>query len=102
MMRRPPRSTLFPYPTLFRSVANASLGGDSFSRAERDPLGAAPETLFVVAAGNDGSNNDKIGKRTRLNSSHANTPYAVFCLKKNSASRSLPQKELLSSTGSRS
>jgi subtilisin family serine protease len=39
-------------------VVNASLGGPSFSRAERDALAAAPGTLFVVAAGNDGSNND--------------------------------------------
>ena len=39
-------------------VVNASLGGPSFSRAERDALAAAPNTLFVVAAGNDGANND--------------------------------------------
>ena len=39
-------------------VVNASLGGDSFSRAEHDAIAAAPSTLFVVAAGNDGANND--------------------------------------------
>jgi hypothetical protein len=39
-------------------VVNASLGGDSFSRAERDAIAAAPSTLFVVAAGNDGADND--------------------------------------------
>jgi subtilisin family serine protease len=39
-------------------VVNASLGGDSFSRAERDAIAAAPNTVFVVAAGNDGANND--------------------------------------------
>jgi subtilisin family serine protease len=39
-------------------VVNASLGGDSFSRAERDAIAAAPNTLFVVAAGNDSSNDD--------------------------------------------
>ncbi|MEA2268321.1 MAG: thermitase [Solirubrobacteraceae bacterium] len=42
-------------------VVNASLGGDSFSRAERDAIAAAPGVLFVVAAGNDGADNDAVG-----------------------------------------
>src|ERR1035437_6713970 len=66
MIRRPPRSTLFPYTTLFRS-------GDAVPDDER---------VNVVGAfvGLDGLEIDR--KSTRLNSSHANISYAVFCLKK--------------------
>src|SRR3712207_8055991 len=100
MIRRPPRSTLFPYTTLFRS---ALLGLDAeldvaAHRAER--IGAAVQELGVeedvaddvlgdddlradagqldVALGQDAGDR----KSTRLNSSHANISYAVFCLKK--------------------
>src|SRR3712207_6970304 len=85
MIRRPPRSTLFPYTTLFRS---ARLGaGDSLppgSDAVLPPFGLALDGPFAqllepVAAG-EGARLDR--KSTRLNSSHANTSYAVFCLKK--------------------
>src|SRR3712207_7983567 len=87
MIRRPPRSTLFPYTTLFRSrppvvipagavgVSGAravAAGGTQHASADtrhvpdaRRPLGRAPDR-----------------KSTRLNSSHANISYAVFCLKK--------------------
>src|SRR3712207_8561296 len=68
MIRRPPRSTLFPYTTLFRSAAfparralAAGLMKEKFHEAERRP---------------------RDRKSTRLNSSHANISYAVFCLKK--------------------
>src|SRR5438445_13575439 len=64
MIRRPPRSTLFPYTTLFRS------GGD---RAVRPPAFTEFQKFF-------GRRQDR--KSTRLNSSHANISYAVFCLKK--------------------
>src|SRR3712207_7956190 len=82
MIRRPPRSTLFPYTTLFRSAPR---------RAERQPdrgglregvrgpavlgRGAAPVGLHGEQPGRD-------RKSTRLNSSHANISYAVFCLEK--------------------
>src|SRR3712207_8073953 len=77
MIRRPPRSTLFPYTTLFRSLA--ALHGL-----------AAAEGLDAIAQGLVGGNRqvETIGqpagdrKSTRLNSSHANISYAVFCLKK--------------------
>src|SRR3712207_8399395 len=83
MIRRPPRSTLFPYTTLFRS-----LSGD----AQIGTIGSD----FVVNAVERGSNLAIVGaemraplmsmmvdrKSTRLNSSHANISYAVFCLKK--------------------
>src|SRR5476651_2840955 len=66
MIRRPPRSTLFPYTTLFRSVPHVLLA--SFSDASAN---AANSTW------------GKDRKSTRLTSSHANISYAVFCLKKN-------------------
>src|SRR3712207_7546614 len=80
MIRRPPRSTLFPYTTLFRSdvqqvgllvddqaVGRAAVGGLEARAAQRCPLAASGAE-------------DR--KSTRLNSSHANISYAVFCLKK--------------------
>src|SRR2546427_5702997 len=68
MIRRPPRSTLFPYTTLFRSVADAATVAEGAS------------TTFDLAA-ND-TDPDKDRKSTRLNSSHSQISYAVFCLKK--------------------
>src|SRR3712207_6872695 len=90
MMRRPPRSTLFPYTTLFRSDGIAerlrSYGGrrvvvvrNSFpARTGTAPLPQRPTGL--VYAGRIGPGRDR--KSTRLNSSHANISHAVFCLKK--------------------
>src|SRR3712207_7469467 len=66
MIRRPPRSTLFPYTTLFRSELGA-----------HDPVAHAVEHR---EPGDPGVDRDR--KSTRLNSSHANISYAVFCLKK--------------------
>src|SRR3712207_6945595 len=91
MIRRPPRSTLFPYTTLFRSVA-AAVGG-----------AVLPAAIFLAIAGNGPAARgwgvpmatdiafalgvlallgSRDRKSTRLNSSHANISYAVFCLKK--------------------
>src|SRR3712207_8797931 len=86
MIRRPPRSTLFPYTTLFRSYASSEKDSNTDIKDFREIL----ETYFyfekniiiealinlqmVIAI--------EIGKSTRLNSSHANISYAVFCLKK--------------------
>src|SRR3712207_6998128 len=96
MIRRPPRSTLFPYTTLFRSgqgrrllrlAGGAVLGGaagaalllltpsDAFERIVPWLIGGAAVALLVQ---------DR--KSTRLNSSHANISYAVFCLKKKKGS----------------
>src|SRR2546421_6101718 len=74
MIRRPPRSTLFPYTTLFRSVA---CFGRSSGAAIGAPLGM---TERFHAESSNGSNEDR--KSTRLNSSHDQISYAVFCLKK--------------------
>src|SRR3712207_7376556 len=85
MIRRPPRSTLFPYTTLFRSApafTQTAFGGDAaVLQYSCDQVQVAASTQFQsgdgvgAAAGGD-------RKSTRLNSSHANISYAVFCLKK--------------------
>src|SRR3712207_7535677 len=85
MIRRPPRSTLFPYTTLFRSDLAALV---------EDPAGERrPVVLEGAQRAGDGRAGDGVlgasgallqgdRKSTRLNSSHANISYAVFCLKK--------------------
>src|SRR5256885_10137033 len=79
MIRRPPRSTLFPYTTLFRSVALQGSGLDSLRQLELLVLGLLHEPFLQqgveMRAGVD-------RKSTRLNSSHLVISYAVFCLKK--------------------
>src|SRR3712207_7277595 len=83
MIRRPPRSTLFPYTTLFRSlVPDDTNWTDIFVRDRK--LGTT-ERVSVDSNGNQ-ANRNRDRKSTRLNSSHANISYAVFCLKKNSTS----------------
>src|SRR3712207_7470390 len=93
MIRRPPRSTLFPYTTLFRSVSD-----ELFCQTERMPVGQSSSLEHpVVSVLNDVSDTGAVSvifariaeadpgqdrKSTRLNSSHANISYAVFCLKK--------------------
>src|SRR5258707_12498231 len=74
MIRRPPRSTLFPYTTLFRS---AIMFWNSYP-SDRTKLLASTLPLLQLQGG--GEELDR--KSTRLNSSHANISYAVFCLKK--------------------
>src|SRR3712207_8488429 len=99
MIRRPPRSTLFPYTTLFRS------GGERVTAGPRDLgagglQGAAENGRFLgdVEAARDAHPFQrksllrffaKDRKSTRLNSSHANISYAVFCLKKKTRIRRL-------------
>src|SRR3712207_8962094 len=98
MIRRPPRSTLFPYTTLFRSGGGharrggAGGGGTGHRRAGRDGRVAVAAVggrdragdgrLGRVPAGDDAAVATVDRKSTRLNSSHANISYAVFCLKK--------------------
>src|SRR5437868_12899914 len=76
MLRRPPRSTLFPYTTLFRSAGFAS----AFD-AERIGLGRHRITFDMKADQVAGARHGD-RKSTRLNSSHVSISYAVFCLKK--------------------
>src|SRR3712207_7924789 len=85
MIRRPPRSTLFPYTTLFRSSSLNRSGASGFPPCGEDvilfhlslplTLGFAHRKVLAV-------NRQQDRKSTRLNSSHANISYAVFCLKK--------------------
>src|SRR5258707_3238866 len=72
MIRRPPRSTLFPYTTLFRSPAPGATGNAAHQKQIQQGRGPQPAAQVRRA--------DR--KSTRLNSSHANISYAVFCLKK--------------------
>src|SRR3712207_8295410 len=82
MIRRPPRSTLFPYTTLFRSaVAGVGVAHDTGGGVVPQHAGeAARRVLRAVAENHHAAVLDR--KSTRLNSSHANISYAVFCLKK--------------------
>src|SRR3712207_7631641 len=100
MIRRPPRSTLFPYTTLFRSPTTAvAIGkgvaalhgtdGEALARAHAlfDPVATTvdlpSEDLMDAATGTSSSGAAYVDRKsTRLNSSHANISYAVFCLKK--------------------
>src|SRR3712207_8702483 len=95
MIRRPPRSTLFPYTTLFRSAAVVR-GAQDVGRLE---LRLAEEDVAAELGQGDQLAQDDPGggrrqpaevlqdrKSTRLNSSHANISYAVFCLKKKQSS----------------
>src|SRR3712207_7147508 len=90
MIRPPPRSTLFPYTTLFRSHADLADVVQNAGEADAvhavlvEPqcaghaLGVAADGLAVASAAAEAEDR----KSTRLNSSHANISYAVFCLKK--------------------
>src|SRR5947208_7595600 len=83
MIRRPPRSTLFPYTTLFRSVlpVHAELRSRGADGAPSGILRAGG--AFAVRTGADGAAREDIDRKsTRLNSSHQIISYAVFCLKK--------------------
>src|SRR3712207_7155632 len=83
MIRRPPRSTLFPYTTLFRSDDPTLLGDVPPSRAagqQRPELAVEPGVEAGERLVRGPHQVDR--KSTRLNSSHANISYAVFCLKK--------------------
>src|SRR3712207_7771676 len=95
MIRRPPRSTLFPYTTLFRSrQVTGGLGQQGLADpVEVGALGLAAEGVLVGEQAVQqvvlpGIADERLGvelgdrKSTRLNSSHANISYAVFCLKK--------------------
>src|SRR3712207_8788453 len=84
MIRRPPRSTLFPYTTLFRSrvgndMINIVEGVKKYSKTDRIAVICRDKKLYYKDL--DRYSEDR--KSTRLNSSHANISYAVFCLKKN-------------------
>src|SRR3712207_8266063 len=88
MIRRPPRSTLFPYTTLFRSLLGEDVVGPGITVT--DVLAGTQAVMASLEINDPRTREWKIGSReaiadrksTRLNSSHANISYAVFCLKK--------------------
>src|SRR2546430_7247315 len=85
MIRRPPRSTLFPYTTLFRSIhifTNRSGRGGATLHFSHDGHVRSAESDTEREGGSSGRSLDR--KSTRLNSSHRQISYAVFCLKKKS------------------
>src|SRR5258707_8725276 len=107
MIRRPPRSTLFPYTTLFRSQEQAGSVGDGRSGApgpDREGRACARReggrhgAPATACAGGCAAQQVEIGgdrKSTRLNSSHANISYAVFCLKKKKQSSGCQSRQYL-------
>src|SRR3712207_8799432 len=93
MIRRPPRSTLFPYTTLFRSLVRRRRRlrrppGHARERPEGRPPRELQRGDFALPRSHRPRRGRRLGRRaedrksTRLNSSHANISYAVFCLKK--------------------
>src|SRR5689334_24694964 len=93
MLRRPPRSTLFPYTTLFRSrVSNpSSFSGIAGTLLEKAEIEAGMERAVTAVLG------ERLQwmldrKSTRLNSSHSSISYAVFCLKKKKTNRSVSER----------
>src|SRR2546430_11664067 len=92
MIRRPPRSTLFPYTTLFRSglLADEVVGRDAAAEVENHPV--KPRRLGMMGNANRRQLAQKSRcatdrKSTRLNSSHSQISYAVFCLKKKNTTK---------------
>src|SRR5438128_7178107 len=83
MIRRPPRSTLFPYTTLFRSHASAPIGAMAHG---------APHPFHAMAVLHDPPRDRK---STRLNSSHGSISYAVFCLKKKKKNKNTEIKSMI-------
>src|SRR2546429_5596382 len=88
MIRRPPRSTLFPYTTLFRSQQGVVIGVELLNNVEVAVSSKIDSPVLCVVSGiihhaNAGKLGDDLDRKsTRLNSSHGYISYAVFCLKK--------------------
>src|SRR2546422_3763398 len=85
MIRRPPRSTLFPYTTLFRSHA--------YAQRDKRKKQALSTSFRSETQATDSSRRDR--KSTRLNSSHGYISYAVFCLKKKKKKNSIKNRYIL-------
>src|SRR3712207_8915878 len=102
MIRRPPRSTLFPYAALFRSpdprrVRRVVHELGVLLRLPRDGEHRLHEAIELLAGlGLGRLDHERDRKSTRLNSSHANISYAVFCLKKKICSTSRPSRRRIS------
>src|SRR3712207_8226884 len=101
MIRRPPRSTLFPYTTLFRSYGVPDQVEEIVLYYNKNLVAEVPKTVEELRQMADElkgrgiipfafGNQEQDRKSTRLNSSHANISYAVFCLKKKNSTNNLP------------
>src|SRR5690242_21610129 len=94
MLRRPPRSTLFPYTTLFRSHVvhqQQGRGGTGGPDGKEEPVSSADLPLLQKDRAHRGrQQSDR--KSTRLNSSHMSISYAVFCLKKKKKTKTQKQR----------
>src|SRR3712207_8458496 len=85
MIRRPPRSTLFPYTTLFRSPLRQVV--DGMDDLDREAVGIGKDAAIIARREAPFLGRAAVDRKsTRLNSSHANISYAVFCLKKKKCS----------------
>src|SRR5438445_2584792 len=97
MSRRPPRSTLFPYTTLFRSICGGQLAGSLPDGSTAGNLVVAYEPVWAIGTGLTPTSGDveqvQDRKSTRLNSSHANISYAVFCLKKKKKYKNIQERK---------
>src|SRR5256885_7099854 len=102
MIRRPPRSTLFPYTTLFRSAASVGADGRVYAISGCSPLCDLNTVEAYDPNTNAWTEVARLGDRksTRLNSSHLVISYAVFCLKKKKQERSV--SHIVSSEAERS
>src|SRR2546422_7493302 len=100
MIRRPPRSTLFPYTTLFRShfLILAARNGIEIPKVVGERVLRAVDFLLAIR-GPDGSTPQIDRKSTRLNSSHGYISYAVFCLKKKKRNIAVNAEEQISGHG---
>src|SRR5256885_3842354 len=98
MIRRPPRSTLFPYTTLFRSVGRPAEQGPGGGPRHAGRPGNARRARRGVVGGGRCAAAGQDRKSTRLNSSHLVISYAVFCLKKKRAIGATPSRASSSPT----
>src|SRR2546427_7374109 len=85
MIRRPPRSTLFPYTTLFRSLPSSAVN-------DRLPVGSKTRGVDNATTESERVIDREDRKSTRLNSSHSQISYAVFCLKKKKHQKHTPHR----------
>src|SRR2546430_13415059 len=92
MIRRPPRSTLFPYTTLFRSVEG---GTDGAQDHHQDGGRGGNHGNIAVREQHRQESGNQDRKSTRLNSSHSQISYAVFCLKKKNNTRIIRDRRYL-------
>src|SRR2546422_5353648 len=95
MIRRPPRSTLFPYTTLFRSTSRKSLLAGCSQSMTRTRSALCPPARSLPLPLGEGRGDRK---STRLNSSHGYISYAVFCLKKKNTSHGVDEHTSIRAT----